>query len=167
MAELVSSRAWEASQLIGASLDPENEAWTPADLVAAAVALKEAATKVAEVARDADKIAADSLDGGTVVVGERKWRAGTTDKKDWAPENVERLRDEMSRNVARKVALDPITGELDSDRARVAQQTLSEFNVWQSINPKSFKKGAMDAAGLKADDFCQVTRVATLREVPQ
>ncbi len=158
---------------LGLYLDPDGDRWgwadaTPSDMVAAFISVKQAADELALVVKYAEQIAADALgDQFTVWVGDRAYKAKSVPRRTFPAEKKLELRDVMRRSIARKVALNPLTGELDEDRARVATETLELFDRWQTIDPAKFKTTNLKAEGVDVREFSETEWSRRVTEVPQ
>jgi hypothetical protein len=141
--------------------------WPAEDLVAAWVAAKQVQDALRLIVGELEKLSCEAMDGRTVVVDERTWKPSNVAKRSYDPEQKSRLRDTVVMNVARKVALDPLTGELDSDRARIARETVDELDRWVTVDVAKVKQGPVKASGMDLGEYGSVRWVQSLREVPQ
>lgn len=164
VAEPVVSETDPASQ---EAWDRWRDEWPAEDLVAAWVAAKQVQDSLRLIVSELEKLSCEALDGRAVTVDDRTWRPSGVAKRSFTPENKQRLRDAVVREIARKVALDPLTGDLDSDRARLARETVDELDRWVTIDASKVKKGPRDAAGINLGDYGDERWSHSLREVPQ
>lgn len=156
-------------------LDPEDERWawhedTPTVMVECWLALKEAAAELALVVRQAEQVAFDALKAGNVDAvwldgGSRGFKPRQVPRRTYPPEKKDALRSEMTRAVCRHVAANPLTGELEEDRARVAVETLTQLDRWQTIDPAKFKLTTLRAEGLDVDEFAETEWSQRIEEV--
>ena len=147
--------------------DRWRDEWSAEDLVAAWVAAKQVQDSLRLIVSELEKLSCEALDGRTVTVDGRTWKPQAVAKRTFTPENKAGLRDAIVREIARKIALDPLTGDLDSDRARVARETVDELDRWVTLDATKVKKGPRDAAGIDLAEYGDARWSHSLREVPQ
>lgn len=143
---------------VGKELDqyPDVEA-SGEELVAVWLALKGLTDDARLLQSDALRAAHDRLDGAEVTYEGRTFTPTQKPHRSWTSDGKSRLRDQMVRHVAHAVALDPLTGELDSDRARVAHETIRTVEQWHTLDASKFKQAALKPAGLDLGEFCEAT----------
>lgn len=159
--------AAEIDVLLAKSLAPNNEDWSTEDLVAAYVAVKEAAGEFALVVKMAEVLACDALGRDTITVNGRQFKTRSTPKRTWPTEKKQQLRTVMESTIAKQVARNPLTGELEEDRARVAAETITAVDQWQTLDASKFKTTTLRKEGVDVGEYAETEWVYRIEEVRQ
>lgn len=128
--------------------------------------LKDLTEVTTQALAEAEHAALDMLDGGTATAHGHEWRQDTRRTTQWDADKAKRLVDAAKLTIARKVSQNPITGELEEDRARIAMEALAELDRWQTISARSLKTSTLKAEGFSLDDYAEVSRHFVLKAVP-
>ena len=164
----------QCTTLVGLHLGPDSEAWgtgvdAARELVAASLALAEVAQALSRVAQEVEGIAADqlrSLDDPQVAVNGVVYKPRKLVKKEWHEGKVEDAKRELRQALVRTVGVSPATGDLDETRCDLVLRTLTEFDKFQTISPRSFKTSFYRDNDLSQDEFYESHESFKLEAVP-
>lgn len=137
-----------------------------AELLDLVAFLRLIADKCKETLGDAELVALDAMDGQPVEHDGQLWKQDWRTTKQWDADKARDLVDRAKLTIARKVSRNPLTGELEEDRARVAMEALAELDRWQTLSARSIKTSTLKAEGIALDDYAEVTRSAVLKATP-